>query len=423
MEYHSVHDNVIEKTAEKVFAPVMYAYVSWVLEQAEKENIKRLYFLARDGYQMYLTARILCANGAHPVDCRYLKCSRYALRVPAYHLQKEACLDLICQGGIDVTLRKVLKRTGLEDAALEQAAETMNLTYALDQELSYQEVLGLKEKFAENKKLMEMIYEHSRKAYGAAAGYLRQEGLLEGISFAVVDSGWIGTLQQTLQTILRQEGYTGSVKGFYFGLYEIPEGADRSCYQAFYFMPFGQKKRKVFFSNSLFECIFGAPEGMTVAYSEECGRYVPIPEQKENRNRVKIEQTADAVCRYVKELYDEKKIISADGVQKLLEGFMGHPSREEAEEFGKWKFTDDVLESAGQTVAANLNEKEIAKNHFVNKSLIMLGLKKGPVHESAWLEGSIVRCGRHVARHLRQNRLYKYVLYTRKEIMEKKKQK
>ena len=421
MEYHSVHNEVIEKTAEQVFAPVMYAYVSWVLEQAEQKNIKRLYFLARDGYQMYLTARILCEQGEHSVECRYLKCSRYALRVPAYHLQKEACLDLICQGGIDVTLRKVLRRTGLPDPVLEQTAKAMGLSDSLDRELSYPQVIGLKEKFAENKEFMERIYAHSRSAYMAAAGYLRQEGLLEGISFAVVDSGWIGTLQQTLQTILHREGYTGSVKGFYFGLYEIPEGADRSCYQAFYFMPFGQKKRKVFFSNSLFECIFGAPEGMTVAYCEEDGRYVPVPEQKENRNKDKIEETADAVCRGVKKLLDKKRHISADEVQKLLGRFMGHPSRKEAEEFGNWKFTDDVLESAGQTVAANLDEKEIAKNHFINKSLIMLGLKKGPVHESAWLEGSIVRCGRHVARHLRQNRLYKYVLYTRKEIMEKKK--
>ena len=158
-----------------------------------------------------------------------------------------------------------------------------------------------------------------------------------------------------------------------------------------------------------------------MAYREEDGRYVPVPEQKENRNKDKIEETADAVCRGVKKLFDKKRHISVDEVQKLLGRFMGHPSREEAEEFGNWKFTDDVLESAGQTVAANLDEKEIAKNHFINKTLIMLGMKKGPVHESAWLEGSIVRCGRHVARHLRQNRLYKYVLYTRKEIMERKK--
>ena len=421
MEYHSVHNEVIEKTAEQVFAPVMYAYVSWVLEQAEKENIKRLYFLARDGYQMYLTARILCGEREDAIDCRYLKCSRYALRVPAYHLQGESCLDLICQGGIDVTLRKVLKRTGLPDTKLERMAETMDMANMLDRELSYPEVTGLKEVFAKNRDFMEMIYEHSRSAYSAAAGYLRQEGLLEDISFAVVDSGWIGTLQQTLQTILRQEGYEGAVKGFYIGLYEIPEGADRSSYQAFYFMPFGQKRRKVSFSNSLFECIFGAPEGMTAAYREEKGCFVPVPEKKENRNREKIEETAEAVCRYVKELQREKKQITAEEVRKLLERFMGHPTREEAEEFGSWKFTDDVLESERQTVAAPLDEKEIAKNHFINKSLIMLGLKKGPVHESAWLEGSIVRCGRHVSRHLRQTRLYKYVLYTRKELMEKKK--
>ena len=30
--------------------PILYSYVSWLLEQAQKRGIKRLYFIARDGY-------------------------------------------------------------------------------------------------------------------------------------------------------------------------------------------------------------------------------------------------------------------------------------------------------------------------------------------------------------------------------------
>ena len=44
MEYHSVHNEVIEKTAEQVFSPVMYAYVSWVLEKAEQKKYKKALF-------------------------------------------------------------------------------------------------------------------------------------------------------------------------------------------------------------------------------------------------------------------------------------------------------------------------------------------------------------------------------------------
>ena len=39
--------------------------------------------------------------------------------------------------------------------------------------------------------LLDMIYIHSRDAYANAFGYLKQEGLLDSVRYAVVDSGWV----------------------------------------------------------------------------------------------------------------------------------------------------------------------------------------------------------------------------------------
>ena len=220
MECQQQKNSMIQTSVNDIFAPVMYSFVNWILTQAKEKQIKRLYFLARDGYQMYLSARILCEEQGIDVDCRYLKCSRYALRVPAFHIQKEACLALICQGGIDVTLRKVLKRTGMDDRTAEEMAGMLGLEKQLDEILSYQQVQDFKELFRQSSVFMNWIYEHSQKAYPSAIGYLRQEGLLDEISYAIVDSGWIGTLQQTLEMLLRQEGKKTPLQGFYFGLYE-----------------------------------------------------------------------------------------------------------------------------------------------------------------------------------------------------------
>ena len=55
-------------------------------------------------------------------------------------------------------------------------------------------------------------------------------------------------------------------------LYEIPEGEGRENYHSFYFTPWGEIKRKVHFSNSLFEAVFSAPEGMTLSYRAEGGK-------------------------------------------------------------------------------------------------------------------------------------------------------
>lgn len=412
-------ETVIKKSTEQIFAPVMYAYISWVLDQARRDKIQRLYFLARDGFQMYLAAKILCQERGEKIQCRYLKCSRYALRVPAYFLMGRDCLDLICQGGTDVTLGKVLKRSGLSREEIPLWARRLGAETWLDRILSYREVQKLKGVLAGSEGFLERIHEISREAYPAAAGYLRQEGLLEAIPYALVDSGWIGTLQQTLELLLKKEGKTEALKGFYFGLYEIPKGADREKYRAYYFLPTGKIKRKVYFCNSLFECVFSAPEGMTLHYRKEDKEYLPADGGRENPNKKQLETITEILCRRVRRLAKKNRKIKEKKVEKLLSDFMGYPAREEAEVFGGFHFTGDVLEKKGELLAAALSEKEIRNNHFFSKSLILLGLKKEPVQESSWIEGSVVNCGRHVKRHLRQIRLYKYLLYIRKALMER----
>ena len=96
---------------ERVLAPTLYEFVLWVLQEALPSGKKRLYFLARDGYQMYLAAQQLCKQYDLDIECRYLKVSRYAVRVPEYHLLGERCLERICVGGIDVTFEKIMQRT------------------------------------------------------------------------------------------------------------------------------------------------------------------------------------------------------------------------------------------------------------------------------------------------------------------------
>lgn len=66
-------------------APVLYAYIYWVLKEAKKRDIHTLYFLARDGYIMNKIARVICENEELDICCRYLYCSRMSLRMPTYH--------------------------------------------------------------------------------------------------------------------------------------------------------------------------------------------------------------------------------------------------------------------------------------------------------------------------------------------------
>jgi hypothetical protein len=162
--------------------------------------------------------------------------------------------------------------------------------------------------------------------------------------------------------------------------------------------------------------------GMTMRYEQQEGAYQPVQSRRDNPNATVLE----ANLHILKDvLADERTIPWVLSLQEkdhrkltedLLSSFMGQPSREEAEAYGKLLFSDDVTEEHLRPVAAPLSEQEIRNQRLVSKALILAGIKKGTIHESAWLEGSILRLGSHVADNLRHARWYKAFVYLRKDV-------
>lgn len=403
-----------------VFAPAAIEFVRWILADSLRRGIKRLYFLARDAYSMYLVAKTICNKLAIDIECRYLCVSRYAMRVPEYHLIGEKCIDRICVGGIDVTFRKILMRAGLSPEEIDMAAEELGYAGTSEKILNYSEICDLKSKLKTKKDLLAKIYDISKKEYKNAVGYLCQEGILEDVEYALVDSGWIGTLQQSVRNILRSAGREKALQGYYFGMYELPAG-ERPCdYRCFYFSPKNGLRRKVYFSNCLFESIFSAPDGMTIKYEEKDGRYIPVHLSGQNPNGKFINARIKSLENYTKIWLENVKDISSDidyaMLEKLLAGCMGLPSFLETEILGKGLFSDDVLENTMKNVAAELSQDEIKTQRLISRILIMLGIKKQVIHESAWIEGSVVQGGHNVKINLRHVRIYKYFVYLKKRL-------
>lgn len=406
-----------------VWIPVLMEYVKWVLLQAKKDGKQRLYFFARDGYPMYFIACFLCNAWNLKIDCRYLKISRYALRVPEYHLLREDCVNRICIGGIDVTFEKIMRRAVLTGKEIAEIARLTGYEGRCRQILSYQEIQQLKKKLQKQEVFFQYVYQHSRQAYPVAMGYLEQEGMLEEVSYGIVDSGWTGTLQQSLKNLLQTKKEGIFFEGYYFGLYEIPRGEQKEMYHSYYFTPAAGIRRKVYFSNSLFEAVCSEPSGMTIGYCRVEGSYVPVRERMTNLNQVQMERYAELLKEYLKE-YDRQcrgaeevcQYNNVRLVEQLLKNLMGKPSQVEVEAFGSSWFSDDVLEKEVQKVSADLSEGEIRQQHFFQKMFCMLGIRKERIRESAWIEGSIIKNGKHVKRNLRHIRWYKYILYIRKRM-------
>lgn len=418
-----------------VLAPVMLRYVLWVLANAMGDGKRRLYFLSRDGYMMYRAAEYFCGKWKLPLECRYLYCSRYALRSGEYCLLGEECLDYVCLGGMHVTLRRLLQRGGLESGEILRAADAMGLAKRLDQPLDYEQVKAMKPLLRENTYFMERMEVHAKKAYSRVTGYLRQEGLAQEIPYAVVDSGWTGSVQRSLQRLLGSMGCKVQVEGYYFGLYEYVEGVDRKRYHTWYFAPENGNVRKTFFSNNLFECVFSSPEGMAKGYRKDGERYVPVFAMGENPNRRYVEKGTGILLQCAKhyagdaktygrrqsrggrKLRSEKRFRFGRHVAaELLFSLMGMPSAEEAAVFGSYVFDDDVTGEETRALARALTEKELREGNVLRRLVLYAAGCGRPPLRSAWQEAGVVLAGAG-SRFLWQTAFYKFLLYTGKSLV------
>ncbi len=77
---------------------------TWVIDEAVKRGKNRIYFLSRDGYQMYIAAKKIIAYRKIDIKCKYLHVSRYSMKIPTYHMNIDKSIDSICTGGMQVRL-------------------------------------------------------------------------------------------------------------------------------------------------------------------------------------------------------------------------------------------------------------------------------------------------------------------------------
>ncbi len=406
-----------------IYAPVVTSYAEWVLDEAKALGKRRLYFLARDGWLLRSVAEVLAEEAGYCFDMRYLKVSRFSLRMAEYGLLGDKCLDMICVGGIDISFQKIMKRAALTEEEARHVAELAGWKEKYRIPLNYTQIQNLKNILRETKVFLEYVNRHSKECYDDTIGYLRQEGMMETVPYGLVDSGWVGTIQRSLQHLVSHAlGREKEMEGFYFGLYELPKEAKRDRYHGYYINPEKKIKRKARFSICLFETLFSSPDGMTLGYEKKKDRYFSIESKSKNPNGDVIRQNkklSDLYAGIYREVSHTKSCTGRKKdcfVEKLLTRSMGIPTKLEAQLLGNLLFCDDVLELQMQKVAADWDREEIRKQRFVSKLLIKLNRKTGTLHESGWPEGSITKAGGDIAGNLRQERMYKYFMYIRKAL-------
>lgn len=387
----------LEDYGEQIIAPILMDYVEWILERAKHQNLKRLYFLARDGHILRQLAVMLCKENRLEIDCHYLYCSRYALRSASYGLLSEdEVLSMVGISSIKCSPKLILERCHITDEEIGEITASCNITDPY-------KLLDTKgrQAFMAQLRMCPLFWtylrQESNKAYETAISYFEQEGLLNG-DVALVDSGWSGSMQRSLGKLLRSAGFSGHLEGFYFGMYQPPRESVDGIYHTFYFNHAGKLSDKAWFNNNLFECMLAAPHGMTIGYEENNAYIVPVLREKRTPEELKLaEEQETGILRYIQRYLKDGQCAQSPEervarCRKNLRRCMVHPTRVEVELLRRYQFCDDSTEEYFLPLA------EVGTLRMLNTRLIPIRVLQklthnclfGQYHPFVWYYGAVV---------------------------------
>lgn len=198
----------VRSMAVDIGAPLLVAFVLFVLRRARAAGVQRLYFLSRRGELPLKIARVFQEDFPE-IELRYLYSSRWAWRPATYGRWCRELWNDLMDPRFPMDLQELLNVLGLGDTKiaddfLAQFSREDNVD-AMFEWLSQPTVVAtINQSLTERRKLV--------------LAYLDQEGLWERERIALVDDGWSGKTQRDLHWLLQSREEVPDLQGFFFGL-------------------------------------------------------------------------------------------------------------------------------------------------------------------------------------------------------------
>lgn len=386
----SAHEEAIRDVAAGVAAPILVSYVLWLLRRAQELNLKRLYFLSRDGQILLEIARQLADKLSFSCELRYLYGSRLALnRATIEHFDEHwiwSPLSKFC------SLEYFFDRLGiLQEEVIDSLCDLGFTASDWHRSLNPEEVQRLRSAL-DKAPVKELIFEKTACRRQLLDIYLSQEGLLDSDKKGVVDLGWAGSMYSALSRLVNAQG--GSpLAGFYFAKNRSP-GIDPECerLEAYFF---DERVNQGFLDNTIkdtLELFCSADHGTALGYEEGSKGVHPVLEEDANQSVIDwglpvLRKTVDC---FIENLLLDPSLtnIYADTrgcTAAVFEAFWLDPSASEAAAWGDLPWENHLPHSGGKPLAW-------AERYEWKHVLDFLRHGKYPRHHShSWVRSSTVR--------------------------------
>ena len=303
--------------------PAYLPYAIYVLREARRMGIRKLYFLSRDSYILLKAAQAL-SKEAEGLELHYLFVSRRSLLLPYLCGEDEyaylAASDHHTLVRID-TIDKRLRHLGT-------SREEMRIKFGI--EFPYSKVNNIKEQEDFLQKVFHsdftpLLQQRAQEQLCLLLDYFRQEGLMDGEPSAAVDVGWLGTSRLMINHILRRVG-AKDLHFFYYGVRRdvFPPSAGR--YSTYF-----QAEELSTETTALLEHYYSAsPYPSTIAYQKrENGEVIPVFADNEELRHTPItqaNQTAIEAIASVMQVQEEMDELMLRDWAKCTFACLGNPA-------------------------------------------------------------------------------------------------
>jgi hypothetical protein len=354
-----------------VFAPLLMSFVIWVLRKAKEDNLKRLYFVSRDGELPRRVAATVAPKLGYDCELRYLYGSRQAWHLPAVTHFDELFRDWFSVvAHSDLTVRDVLMRVGVTPEAIAKELAAIGISCRLYDRPIRGECRPRMAELMTSDAFEEMVVGRAEERRAIAVEYLRQEKLFEDDSWAIVDLGWKGRLQRSLSRLLAlAEG--PPCRGLYLGLRDSPDSQERDRMDAFLFdgrAPKGDKSPFAAFE-ALAESICKSEEEQVVGYERD-GALNVKPLFRGQRNALWAEWpfglVRESICEmagvFPTEVIVPESITDArPALTEVLRAFWMSPSAAEARAWAGLPIESDQAANYSERLAAPYRVMDVAR--------------------------------------------------------------
>lgn len=351
-----------EKFGMKYLTPMYIGFTNWIYQMTY--NCDNLYFLARDGYIVEKIYKLFPGNKY----TNYIYVSRNSIQLPVALSGKSVDKINVIMNCIygKTTLKKLFENCRLE--AKKEYEEILKL-YGFE---SFNDKINDRKVYDALKcvcSVLDDAEEKIKKDIELVKKYFEQEGLNKFDTVNVMDIGWGGSIQTSIQKILNKR-----VKGYYFGTINM-QNSDFNL-NSFGYM-FDQDndiydKSVIFSQVMMYEILFSAPHGSVDKYEEKNGKIVPVFKNKDDYSKI-VEKFQNASLKVIKEImkyYEYYDNLNKKFAVKFYQEFLNRYDWEDKIAFSSIR-NDYIIGNDKKFPYVQILKKETVINNFDNLNEIV----------------------------------------------------